>query len=184
MSKGLMLMADGVEETESIAFHDILTRAGIQLDAVSIKDCHRIHTSMGLTIRVDKNIKEITDIDSYDFIFVPGGKKGVENIKKSRKALEIIKYFHSTDKLLCAICAGPSVYGMLGYLDGKHYTCFPGFQVGKGIYEDVGSVVDNKLITGHSMYYTIEFAEKVVKYYLGDEGINKIIPGTRGVIKK
>ena len=180
MVKGIMLMADGVEETESVACHDILTRAGISLDAVSIKDCHRIHTSMGLTIKVEKNIKEIEDFSTYDFIVIPGGKVGVANIDKSKKAISIIEDFYDSGKLMCAICAGPYILGRLGYLDNIHFTCFPGFQIGKGIYEDVGAVEDGKIITGHSMYYTIEFAERIVKYYLGQAGLEKIYHGTRG----
>jgi len=180
MIKGIMLMADGVEETEAIATHDILARAGIELHPVSTKDCHRIHSSMGLTIKVDTNLKEEEDISSYDFVVIPGGKKGVENLKKSKRVISILKDFHSHDKLICAICAGPSILGKLDYLDDKHYTCFPGFQVGKGVYEDVGSVVDGKIITGHSMFYTVEFAEQIVRYFLKEEGIKKIYHGTRG----
>lgn len=179
--KGLMLLADGVEETEAVSCHDILTRAGISLDAVSIKDCHRIHTSMGLTIKTEKNIKEITDFSCYSFIVLPGGKKGVENLSKSKKAIEIIKAFHDEDKLLCAICAAPSIYGKLGYLDNKKFTCFPGFEVGKGLKDEAdGAIEDVNLITGRSMYFTIPFAELIVKHFLGQAGVDKIYHGTRG----
>lgn len=75
MAKGLMLLADGVEETEAVSTHDILTRAGIELVLVSTKDCHRIHSSMGVTIRTDLNLKQITDFSSFDFLVLPGGKK-------------------------------------------------------------------------------------------------------------
>lgn len=179
--KGIMLLADGVEETEAVSCHDILTRAGIVLDAVSTKDCHRIHTSMGLTIKVEKNLKEIDDFSSYSFIVLPGGKKGVENLSKSKRVIEIIKSFHDEGKLLCAICAAPSIYGELGYLDNKKFTCFPGFEVGKGIKDEVnGSVEDGNLITGRSMYFTIPFGEMIVKHFLGQAGVDKIYHGTRG----
>lgn len=176
-----MLLADGVEETEAVSTHDILTRAGIELVLVSTKDCHRIHSSMGVTIRTDLNLKQITDFSSFDFLVLPGGKKGVENLKKSKAAIKVIKDFKEQGRLLCAICAAPSILGELGYLDNKHFTCFPGFEVGKGIKDDATGVAeDDKLITGRSMYFTIPFAEAIVRHYLGQEGVDKIYHGTRG----
>src|SRR5574344_2190254 len=185
MIKGLMLLADGVEETEAVSCHDICTRAGIELVPVSIKECHRVHSSMGLTIRTDLNLKSLTEFDSFDFIVLPGGKKGVENLKKSKAVLSVIKEFHDKNKVLCAICAAPSILGELGYLDGKHFTCFPGFEVGKGIKDEKnGTVEDGNLITGRSMYFTIPFAELIVKHFLGQEAVDKIYHGTRGEDKK
>ncbi|MCI2068799.1 MAG: DJ-1/PfpI family protein [Bacilli bacterium] len=179
--KGLMLLADGVEETEAVSAHDILTRAGISLTPVSIKDCHRIHTSMGMTIRVDTRLKDFEDLSAFDFLILPGGKLGVTNLKKSKAAINCIKYFHDNKKLLCAICAAPSILGELGYLDNKKFTCFPGFEVGKGIKDDATGVAEDELlITGRSMYFTIPFAERIVKHYLGQAGVDKIYHGTRG----
>ncbi|MBP3713604.1 MAG: DJ-1/PfpI family protein [Bacilli bacterium] len=180
--RGLILLADGCEEVEAIATHDILTRAGIKVDMVSTKDCHRIHTSMGLTIKVEKNLKEIENPYSYDFIVLPGGKLGVQNLEKNRRVQNIIESYKEQDKLICAICAAPSILGNKGYLDNKKYVCFPSFERGKGFYqEDKGVVVEEKLITGRSMFFTIPFAEEIVKYFLGEEGVKKIQQGTRGI---
>jgi 4-methyl-5(b-hydroxyethyl)-thiazole monophosphate biosynthesis len=182
MAKGLMLLADGYEETEAVAAHDILGRAGIELIPVSVKECHRVHSSRGLTIRTEINLKELgDDLSSFDFIYLPGGKLGVENLKKNKKAIETVRKFHEEKKLVTAICAAPSILGELGYLDGKRFTCFPGFEVGKGIKDDATGVShDGLLITGRSMYFTIPFAEEIVRYYLGQEGVDKIYHGTRG----
>ena len=83
--------------------------------------------------------------------------------------------------VIYAICAAPSILGELGYLDGKNYTCFPGFQTGKGHYIDQGAVVDGDLITGHSMGYTLAFAEAIIKKLLGEEAVLAIRPGTMGL---
>lgn len=180
--RGLLLLADGVEETEAVSTHDILTRAGITCDMVSTKDCHRIHTSMGLTLRVEANLKELGEgYKDYDFIVLPGGKVGVTNLEKNKKVQKIIEYFHQENKLICAICAAPSILGNKGYLDDRNYTCFPGFERGHGNKDsEHGAVEDKNLITGRSMYWTIMFAETIVKHYLGQEGLDKIYHGTRG----
>jgi 4-methyl-5(b-hydroxyethyl)-thiazole monophosphate biosynthesis len=179
MAKGIMLLADGVEETEAVSCHDILTRAGIELVMASTKDCHRIHSSMGLTIKVETTLKE-QNLDEFDFVVLPGGKVGVANLKKNKRAIAAVKKFHDDGKLVCAICAAPSILGELGYLDGKRFTCFPGFEVGKGIKVEEGTAVDGQLITGRSMYFTIPFAEEIVRHFLGQAGVDKIYHGTRG----
>lgn len=181
MIKGLMLLADGFEGTEAIGTHDILTRTHeIDVTYLSISDHLNVISSMGLEMISQGLLGDMPDFGSYDFLVIPGGKLGVENIKKSSLAMEAIKKFHNEGKKIFAICAGPSILGELGYLDGKKYTCFPGFQCGKGTYLETGAVVDGNIITGHSMYYTVEFAEAIVRNLLGEEGIKTIYPGTRG----
>ena len=93
----------------------------------------------------------------------------------------MIKKFHDLGKKYYAICAAPSILGELGYLDGKNYVCFPGFQKGKGNWMDKGSVIDGDLVTGRSMNYTIEFASNIVRVLLGEEALERIEHGTKGI---
>jgi 4-methyl-5(b-hydroxyethyl)-thiazole monophosphate biosynthesis len=101
-------------------------------------------------------------------------------LKHSEATIALINAFHDAGKPIYAICAAPSILGELGYLDGKRYTCFPGFQAGAGEYVDTGSVIDGDLVTGHSMAYTIAFAENIVRKQLGEEAVKTIYRGTRG----
>ncbi len=183
MRKGLMLLADGFEETEGIATHDILSRTHeIECVLASISSSKEVTTSMGLTIKADALLEEIND-DAYDFIVLPGGKKGVDNLKACSKAKELVLSFYKKGKGVYAICAAPSILGEMGLLDGKNYTCFPGFETGKGNYlKDAGAIRDGSIITGHSMAFTIPFAEEIVKKECGEEALERIAPGTRGGI--
>lgn len=181
MIKGLMLLADGFEETEAISTHDILTRTHeIEVTYVSISDSLFVKSSMGLKVEALALLKDVKAED-YDFIVLPGGKVGVDNIKNSPAAIEMIKKFHDLGKKYYAICAAPSILGELGYLDGKNYVCFPGFQKGNGNYVDKGSVIDGDLVTGRSMNYTIEFASNIVRVLLGEEALARIEHGTKGI---
>ena len=180
MKNALILLADGFEETEALSTHDIFTRSHeIKTTLASIKDGLVVTTSMGLKVFADTLLKDINP-DDYDFLVLPGGKLGVDNLKASQEVISLVKRFHEEGKGHYAICAAPSILGELGYLDGRNYTCFPGFQVGKGNWLDEGSVTDGDLITGRSMAYTIEFAEAIVKKEVGDKALERIYPGTRG----
>lgn len=183
MKKGLMLLADGFEGTEAIATHDILMRTH-EIDCVlaSISSSLEVKTSLGLTVKANTLLSEAKDFD-WDFLVLPGGKLGVENLKKVPSVKELVLRMAEKGKGIYAICAAPSILGELGLLDGKSYTCFPGFQVGKGSYQNVGAVKEGKIITGHSMAFTIPFAEEIVKAECGEEALKRIRPGTRGGIE-
>ncbi len=182
MIKGLMLLADGFETVEALGTLDVLHRTHmIEVDYVSIGDMTTVITSANIKVTASGLLKDIKDISDYDFVVLPGGKLGVENLKASSLVMATIKKFHDEDKYLCAICAAPSILGELGYLDGKRYTCFPGFQKGNGEYIDTGSLIDGKVITGHSMGYTIPFAENIVKSLLNEDCVIAIQPGIKGL---
>ena len=126
-------------------------------------------------------LEDIERLSDYDFIVLPGGKVGVDNLNASAAVRHLIQLFHDEGKVIGAICAAPSILGEMGYLEGKHYTCFPGFQRGNGIYEDKGSVIDGNLVTGHSMAYSIPFAENLVRVLVGESGVQRLKGGAYGI---
>jgi 4-methyl-5(b-hydroxyethyl)-thiazole monophosphate biosynthesis len=183
MKKALILLAEGFEETEAIATHDVLARTHeIEVNYAAVGESMEVRSSMGSRLKADFVLGEKA-LSDFDFLVLPGGKLGVMNIRGSEKAIGAIKGFVDGGKPVYAICAAPSVLGELGYLDGKRYTCFPGFQVGKGTYVDEGVVTDGELITGRSMAFTIAFAEAIVRKQLGEEALARLAPGMRGIAK-
>lgn len=181
MKYALILLADGFEETEALATHDILRRSHqIQPILASIKNEATVTSSAGLKVIADLLLKE-AKLDDYSFLVLPGGKVGVENLKSSKQALEAIRLFRKQGKGVYAICAAPSILAEEGYLDGFSYTCFPGFETGNGSYSGKEVEVDGDWITARSMAYTIPFAEKIVEKEVGLEAVKMIQPGTKGL---
>lgn len=181
MKKGLMLLAEGFETSEAIVTLDALRRTHEAIvDYVSIGDSVEVVSSQGLVFQASGLLKDVAS-NEYDFLILPGGKLGVENLASNQRVIDLIKQFHKEGKYLCAICAAPSILGELGYLDGRKYTCFPGFQRGNGEYLDIGAVADLKIITGHSMGYTLAFAETIIGTIIGEEALRRIQPGVRGL---
>ena len=178
--KALLLLADGFETVEALQSVDVLTRTHkIEVVTASITDSFLVSSSIGIMVHAMALLREIP-LQNFDFLILPGGKKGVENLGASPLVIETIREFLDNGKDVHAICAAPSILGSLGYLDGLPYTCFPGFQKGNGKYRDTGVVVTPHIITGHSMGYTLPFAEAIVEKYLGEEGKASIAPGIYG----
>lgn len=181
MLHGWLLLADGFEVTEALGTLDLLRRTHqIDVKTVSISDAQAVLSSCGVSVLADRVMKEINPADG-DFLILPGGKVGVDNLGASKIVRVMALDYFQKGKGVFAICAAPSILGELGILDGKKYTCFPGFQRGNGTYIDTGAIRDENVITGHSMAYSLDFGSEIIVYLLGEEALKRIEPGTKGL---
>lgn len=168
MPKGLILLHSGFEDVEAIATIDILRRAKIDLDLVSL-DNNDLVTQTGINLKSEKIYKDV-NLKDYDFLVIPGGGAVFKYLHKRNEVSEIIKVFAKSNKLIATICAAPSLVGKLGYFEDKKFTCFPGCESGiSGKYTGKGVEVVDNFITAKSMAYTIDFALEIVKYLLGKD---------------
>ncbi len=178
--KVLILLADGFEQCEALVFQDYMRRAGVETSLVSIS--HSLIVTSSSHVKVEANyLLDGFDYSKYDLVYLPGGKVGVDNLDKSDKVKEVINYFVKENKYIAAICAAPSILGKMGLLDHKNFTCFPGFEYGKGIKFKGGAIQDGHLFTGRSMYFTYELAELIVKTLLGENVVHQVDFGTKGI---
>lgn len=180
--KGLILFADGFEDTEGITTRDILLRGKVEVVTASITDTLDVVTSHNLKIKTDILLKD-AKLDEYAFIILPGGLKGTNNIANSTLAINAIKYFHDNDKDIYAICAAPSILGKLGYLDNKNFTCFKGFEKDiKGNYTaEPATQVSEHIITGKSMAYSVDFALLILKKLVDDATYNHVVSSIKSL---
>ena len=125
-----------------------------------------------VTISNLKNLDEV-NYKEYALIFIPGGPEYVE-LSNTQKVLEIIK-FAAEHAYLAGICAAPTIFGKLGLLKGKHYTCFTSMDEDfGGTYENKYAVRDGNIITGISAAGTIDFAFLIIETLLGKEHSDKV----------
>ncbi len=166
MTKIAVFLADGCEEIEALAVVDLLRRAGIMTDMLSVKGGQLISGSHGIIFRSDMILSEV-DLSSYDGIILPGGLTGTKNLKESEKVISAVQEFAASGKLVAAICAAPSVLAKAGILEGKHATSYPGVgeQMPGCIYETDTVVCDGNLITSRGMGTAIDFGLAIVAYF-------------------
>jgi len=180
--KGLMLIADGFEDTEALATFDVLERGGILMVTATPNHDLDVISSHQILVRAQIHFNDIFPED-YDFLVIPGGP-GVENLNKLSKVNDIIDVFVSNGKLVAAICAAPSLVGKLGYYKNHEYTCFPGTEIkiteGKHINKPI--VRSGKFITAKSMFYSLDFGLEIISYLLGDEQKNKTLKKMKGEV--
>jgi 4-methyl-5(b-hydroxyethyl)-thiazole monophosphate biosynthesis len=159
-----LFLADGFEEIEAIAPIDILRRANINIQTVSISGTKEVTGAHGIIIHADRLFTEI-DLVHNDMLILPGGMPGTKNLDahQALKAL-LAKQFEKGGKI-AAICAAPSILGKMGLLEGKEATCYPGFEDAlSGATISLEKVVmDKNIITAKGAGVAVEFALKLVE---------------------
>ena len=177
---GLMLLANGFEDSEALTTRDVLIRAKINIDLVSITKETVVISSHGLKVISDLTIDEI-DINKYDFLVLPGGGMGTANLKASKKVADIVLKFHEQNKLIAAICAAPGVLGRLNLLKDKKYTCFANCEDGPGINTKSEVEIDGNIITARSMYFSVPFALAIITKLIGKEKADEVYQQLLGI---
>ena len=170
--KIFMPFANGFEEIEALATIDLLRRAGIEIDMVGVVGTV-MESGRGVKVVMDKKINDIV-IDDYDGIVLPGGRKGVENLGRSKVVMDAIKKLNSSGKLVAAICYSPVLLARAGVLENRKATIYPGKEREIPYPREDKVVVDNNIITSQGPATTIDFALSIIKYLVGPEEANKV----------
>lgn len=162
-----VMLADGFEEIEALAFVDILRRAHIDVKTVSTHNTDIVTGSHGISVIADIKIDEIDELS--DGIVLPGGLPGTNNLQNNTKLTKLLIDFSTKGKYVAAICAAPSVLGGLGLLNQKHATCYPSFEetlTGAIVSKD-RVVADDNIITSRGAGTAHDFAFKFVELIKG-----------------
>ncbi len=147
MKKVACFFADGSEEIELLSVVDVLRRAGVQADLISISG-EMPTAAHGVIIKADLTIDEAA-MSSYDAIYIPGGGRGAENLADNEMVIAAIQDFNQRQKIVSAICAGPTVLERAGILKGHEGTSYPGFegQLNFILYREDLVVVSENIVT-------------------------------------
>lgn len=168
MSRINVFFANGHEEIEGLTVIDLLRRAGLEVDMVSISDRLEVVGAHNITIKTDKLLTEV-DFDNGDMIVLPGGLPGTTYLGECDVLLKQLVKYNQEKKMVAAICAAPSVLGKLGILEGKSATCYPGFEdklTGAACLNS-GVVKSQNVITASGLGTAIDFALEIIEHYLG-----------------
>ena len=144
-----VFLANGFEDIEALAPIDIMRRAGLNVETVSITDEIVVTTAHGVGIVADRTLAEI-DFDDAELMFLPGGMPGATNLDECQPLREGLMQHYKAGRPIAAICAAPLVLGHLGILHGRRATCYPGFETELKGADYTASLVeqDGQFITG------------------------------------
>lgn len=180
--KGVYIfLANGFEEIEALATLDVLRRGGVDVKTVSVLYDKFVTGSHKTTVVADMTYGEFkaeVQLDGTyesDVMIFPGGMPGTRNLAENGEIINFMRLHYAEGGAVAAICAAPGlVVSQLPSLQGKHFTCFDGFEDAPvargGIYEQKPAVRDGNLITGRGAGCAVEFGLAILAHLKGEEG--------------
>lgn len=178
MSKVYVFLAEGFEEIEGLTVVDLLRRAGIATEMVSVTDSKTVTGSHKIPVTADGMFDDYT-FDDAKVLVLPGGMPGTLNLGNHEGLCELLKKHYEKNGMIAAICAAPSVFGRLGFLEGRIATCYPGFegQLSGASVCATKVAVDGNVTTAKGMGAAIDFSLKLIEQLLGKEKAMEISEG-------
>lgn len=171
-------LADGFEEIEALTVVDIVRRAGIGINTVSITSDKKVTGAHGITIIADDVLSK-ADFATSECIILPGGMPGAANLRNCDRLCQELKIRANSGLPIAAICAAPFILGELGILKGKRATCYPGFEnkLGESVFTGAMVEQDGPIITGKGPAAAMDFALKIVETITNKALCNEIASG-------
>ncbi len=172
-----LFLANGFEEIEAVAPVDVLRRCGLEVKSVCIEENpdYLITGAHGITIKADLLADEV-NYDDIEAVILPGGMPGTKNLEASDGLRQILEFCYSNGRLICAICAAPSILGHLGMLNGKKATCFPGFErtLACSVFTGASVTIDGNIITADGPGSAVKFGEAIASKFVGGEAARRV----------
>lgn len=172
-----LFLANGFEEVEAITPIDILRRSGVEISTVAVADSSNktITGAHGIDVVADISLTDV-NYDDMDAVILPGGMPGTRNLDANEDVRQALKFCFDNDRLICAICAAPSVLGHLGFLKAKKATCFPGFEreLHAAVFTGAEVTVDGKIITADGPGAAMKFGETIAAQFVGIDAAKRV----------
>lgn len=166
--KVLCVLAPGFEEIETVTPIDLLRRAGAEVVVASLHGELAVKGRSEIVMQADAALADVPAED-FDLLLIPGGP-GVQGIRSDGRAARLARRFHEEGKMVSAICAGPTVLGDAGLLEGRRFTAhfsvhgeLPGALAGERV------VADERVITSRGAGTALDFGLALVAELFGGE---------------
>lgn len=171
-------LAEGFEEIEAVTPVDILRRAGLKVETVSMEKDLQVVGAHGIPVVCDRLFAESEPMEAHAMI-LPGGMPGALGLLHSAPLLDRIRRENAKGTLICAICAAPMVLAKAGILEGRNAVIYPGMEaeIKGAVPASVPVCVDGNLITSRGPATAMPFALEILKALTDDSTRNTIREG-------
>lgn len=175
MKRVSVFLADGFEEIEGLTVVDVLRRAGVKVNTVSVTGNFVVHGAHQIDVKADVLFDEM-DFSGTDMFVLPGGMPGTLNLGKHDGLAGLLRIQNEKGAYIAAICAAPGILGELGLLKGRKACCYPSseekLEGAEVVHEPV--VQDGHIITSRGMGTAIPFSLKLAELLCGAEKAGQV----------
>lgn len=177
LKKLLLFLYDSFAEFEVITLVTALKRTDYTLVTFSTKPKGEAVTALSTLCYLPARSVQDIDVDEFAALVIPGGAP--HPFLHAQKLIQVIRSFYEQNKLIAAICGGPSLLGAAAILNEIAYTA--SIEPSDLEYEHVMNwenkrnerlVIDKNVITATGSNY-LDFAEEVLRRLGGVEPEDK-----------
>ena len=118
-------MADGFEEIEGLTVVDIMRRAKIDVETISITGQKQINGAHKIIVEADRLFEE-ADFSDGDMLVLPGGMPGTLNLKEHEGLRNLIGEFDKK-KVSCGNLRSSEYFERTWYFERKKSMCISVF---------------------------------------------------------
>jgi len=168
-----ILATDGFEQVELTEPQKFLKNEGATVDVISLKSGSIKGwdmTDWGDKVDVDKTLDDAKVAD-YDALVLPGGQINPDKLRVEPTAVNFVREFAQSGKLVAAICHGSWTLIEADVVRGKHMTSWPSVKTdlrnAGAQWQDSEVVVDGNFITSRKPEDLDAFNKKIEEKLLG-----------------
>lgn len=150
--KALIITWDGYQDQEVIYPYYRLLEEEFTVDILAEKHgwFHGIMgTKMEATVSVDE--LDVTSVEKYDFLLLPGGVKALEKLRQKQNVLNFISAFVQSGKVVASTCHGAQLLISAKVTQGKkisgYYSIKDDINNSGATYVDQPYVIDKNIVS-------------------------------------
>ncbi|MDY7561965.1 DJ-1/PfpI family protein [Pseudomonas sp. 10B1] len=167
--RALIVVADGIDDLQSVNVIDVLRRAEVEVVVASIESRRMLTAARGTRITADAMLVDVL-AQPFDLIVLPGGMPGAEHLAAYQPLAQRLVEQMKAGFLFAAIGEAPAV-ALQGYgvLKQRRMTCHPDVssRLSGCVFIDQPVVVDGNCITAQGSTVALEFALVLVELLCG-----------------
>jgi len=165
MKKILILLENGVEDSEFIYPYYRFQEEGFKMDIVAPKAKKEYIGKRGVAFLSEFSPGEV-DLDDYDAMIIPGGQ-APDRMRIHPDLVQLVKDANSRGIVIAAVCHGPQMLIEADIVRGKTATSWPSVRTdlknaGANVV-DKPAVVDGKIVTSRSPADLPDFCKATIK---------------------
>ena len=172
-AKILIIATDGFEQSELLVPQEKLEDVGAKVEVAAPKSRRKSgkiygwnKDDWGKTVSVDKDLEDV-NVAEYDALVLPGGQINPDKLRLEPKAIEIVRGFLDSGKVVAAICHAPWLLIEAGAAKGRRVTSYGSIRTdvvnAGGNWLDEAVVTDQGIITSRSPADLEPFVAKIIE---------------------